>query len=145
MPKYADLPKKDGKVEYRGRLWEVNKPVKSDRAGKKYMVLAKKGDEVKLIHFGASGYKHNYSEEAKKSYLARSAGIRGKDGKLTKDDKFSPNYWARKFLWPQNKEADGSTARKDSFAARVPELRLEGRSPAYVEGFKLSTQKSYAN
>lgn len=60
---------------------------------KKAIVVAKKGDETKVIRFGAKGYGHNYSEEARKSYLARSAGIKGADNKL------SANYWARKFLW----------------------------------------------
>lgn len=60
---------------------------------KKAAVLAKEGDTVKLIRFGAKGYGHNYSPEARKSYLARSAGI--KNGKT----KLGANYWARKFLW----------------------------------------------
>ena len=75
------------------------------------MVLASKivdGEQrVKLVHFGALGYGHNYSEKAKKSYLARSAKIRGKNGKLTKNDPWSSNHWARKILWPVNKPADG--------------------------------------
>ena len=44
-------------------------------------------------------YKHNYSKEARKNYLTRSAGIKNKSGKSTKNDKFSANYWARKDLW----------------------------------------------
>jgi hypothetical protein len=66
---------------------------------KKRMVLVKKGDQIKVVHYGAQGYKHNYSSAAKKSYLARSAGIRNKAGELTKDDIFSPNYHARRDLW----------------------------------------------
>lgn len=71
------------------------------------MVLAKKGDEVKLVHFGQKGYQHNYSPEAKQNYLTRSAGIRNKSGELTKDDPFSPNYWARKVLWPKGETGHG--------------------------------------
>jgi hypothetical protein len=66
------------------------------------MVLAKKGDDVKLVRFGLRGmsdYTKHGSEERRKNYLARSGGIRDKSGKLTKDDKFSANYWARKILW----------------------------------------------
>ena len=33
-----------------------NKPMKSDRAGKKKMVKACEGGKEKLIHFGATGY-----------------------------------------------------------------------------------------
>lgn len=99
----------DEKVEYRGRTFpSYNKPIKSDRHDKKKMVLAKKGDEVKLIHFGQKGYKHNYSAAAKKNYLARSAGIKGKDGRPTKNDKLSANYWARKILWPKGKKKSES-------------------------------------
>ena len=67
--------------------------MKSWRPEKKKVVLAKKGDQVKVVHFGAAGYGHNYSDAARKSYLARSAKIKGTD------DKFSANHWARKVLW----------------------------------------------
>lgn len=90
-------------VEYDGRTFPgYNQPVKSDRKGKKMMVLVKKGDRVKLVHFGQKGYQdytQHRDKERRKNYLQRSAGIRGKDGKLTKDDPFSPNYWARRELW----------------------------------------------
>lgn len=89
-------------IDYRGIEFPgYNKPIKSNRAGKKMMVLAKDGDQVKLIHFGHTGYKHNYSEAAKKSYLARSAGIKDKSGRPTATNKLSANYWARKVLWPK--------------------------------------------
>jgi hypothetical protein len=83
----------DGKVYYQGRWWKPNEPVESTAKGKKKMVLAVKNGKVKIVHFGADGYGHNYSESARKSYLARSAGIKGTD------DKHSANYWARKVLW----------------------------------------------
>lgn len=87
-------------IEYRGiKFPGYNEPIKSNRKDKKMMVLAKKGAEVKLIHFGQAGYKHNYSEKARENYLKRSAGIRDGSGKLTKDNILSPNYWARKVLW----------------------------------------------
>lgn len=99
---------KQASVEYHGKTFPgYDQPIKSDRPEKKMMVLAKKGDEVRLIHFGQKGYKHNYSAEGKKDYLSRSAGIRDKSGNLTKDDKFSANYWARKVLWPKGKTGDG--------------------------------------
>ena len=41
-------------VKYRGITFPgYNRPIASNREGKKKMVLAKKGDKVKLIHFGA--------------------------------------------------------------------------------------------
>ena len=69
-----------------------NRPVKSDRAGKKKMVKACANGQEKLIHFGAEGYGHNYSAAARKSFRARhkcsSAG-----------SKLTARYWACKNLW----------------------------------------------
>jgi hypothetical protein len=111
---------KTASVEYRGKKFPgYNQPIDSDRPEKKKMVLAKKGDQVKLIHFGQKGYKHNYSDAAKKNYLTRSAGIRGKDGSLTANDKFSANYWARRELWPKNEPADGSARSREKRASNV--------------------------
>ncbi len=79
------------------------KPVKSDKKGKKGMVYVKnKEGKKRLIHFGDSTMtdkKKGATKEQQKSYLARSAGIRNKEGKLTKDDKNSANYWSRKVNW----------------------------------------------
>lgn len=69
-----------------------NKPVKSDRAGKKKMVKACANGQEKLIHFGATGYGHNYSAAARKSFKARH-----KCGEAT--NKLTPKYWACKKLW----------------------------------------------
>jgi hypothetical protein len=69
------------------------------------MVLARKGNQVKLVRYGLRGmedYTHHRDLKRRASYLARSAGIRDKRGKLTKDDVFSANYWARKDLWAAN-------------------------------------------
>ena len=92
-----------GSIKYRGEVFPgYNKPKNAPKGSKhKKRVLAKKGDKVKVVNFGARGYKHNYSAKAKKSYLARSAGIKGKD------DKFSANYWSRRVLWPRGQKADG--------------------------------------
>jgi hypothetical protein len=84
-------------IVYRGiKFPGYNKPRKSTRPGKKKMVLAKKGDKVKLVHFGDAtmkDYTQHGSAKRRKSYLARSSGIKGKN------DKFSANYWSRKVLW----------------------------------------------
>jgi len=112
----SKLKKVGSKYLYRNKLWSLNKPYRSTAKGKKMMVLATKTKNGKkfarLIHFGASGYGHNYSKEAKKRYLARSGNIRNKTGKLTKDDPWSANYWTRKVLWPANKPATGPKSRK---------------------------------
>lgn len=107
----TSLEKKGAKYCYRGRWWELNKPVKSTNKNKKMMVLAKKKVDgewrVKVVHFGALGYGHNYSAEAKRNYLRRSAWIRNASGELTKDDPWSANHWARKVLWPKDRPATG--------------------------------------
>ena len=78
------------------------KPVKSDRKGKKGMVYVKKDGKKRLIHFGDSNMKdftQHKDKKRQKSYLARSGGIRNKEGKLTKNDKNSANYWSRRVNW----------------------------------------------
>lgn len=65
---------------------------KSDRAGKKKMVKACANGNEKLIHFGASGYKSNYSDKARKSFRARHKCD-------TANDKLTARHWACKSLW----------------------------------------------
>ena len=77
-------------------------PFPSKAKGKKMSVYVLKEGKKKLIHFGSKGmedYRQHRDKDRRKSYLARSAGIRNKEGKLTKDDKNSSNYWSRNVLW----------------------------------------------
>jgi Family of unknown function (DUF5754) len=102
--KAKDVKREGGKLVYRGHSFPgFNKPVTApDGDQHKKMVLAKKGEEVKLVKYGHREYEdytQHGDEKRRANYLARSAGIRGKDGKLTKDDVFSANHWARKDLW----------------------------------------------
>lgn len=102
--KASDTKKQGGKVVYRGHEFPgYNKPINApDGAKQKKMVLAKKGDEVKLVRFGLRGmedFTQHKDPKRRENYLSRSAGIKDKNGNLTKDDKFSANYWARKVLW----------------------------------------------
>jgi len=91
MAKPIRLP--SGKIKYAGYTFDgYNKPKRSPRKNKKMMVLAKEGDQIKLIHFGDSRYGHNYSPEARASFKARhAANIR--------KGKMSAAYWANKELW----------------------------------------------
>jgi len=78
------------------------KPVKSSKTGKKGMVYVMRNGKKSLIHFGDSNmedFRQHKDEKRRKSYLARSGGIRNKEGKLTANDKNSANYWSRKVLW----------------------------------------------
>lgn len=83
-------------------LMEANTPIESTRKDKKLMVFATKNGYGKIIHFGQKGYSDftKHKDKIRRSkYLKRSAGIRDHSGKLTKNDKFSANYWARRVLW----------------------------------------------
>jgi hypothetical protein len=80
------------KIKYRGETFSgYNKPKRTPGAKKKFAVLAKKGDEVKLVRFGDPNMSIKKDQPSrKKSYCARSGGIKGTS------DKFSANYWSRK-------------------------------------------------
>ncbi len=82
------------KIEYRGEVFEgYNKPKMTPKhPTKKAVVLAKEGDQIKIIRFGAQGYGHNYSKIARDSFKAR-------HGKNIKKGKLSAAYWADKYLW----------------------------------------------
>ena len=71
---------------------KCNRVMKSDRTGKKKMVKACSGGDEKLIHFGATGYGHNYSAAARKSFKARHKCD-------TANDKLTARYWSCKNLW----------------------------------------------
>lgn len=68
-----------------------NKPTKSWVSGKKKVVKACANGKEKLVHFGDANMSIKKDQPArKKSYCARSGGIKGGAGKL------SANYWSRK-------------------------------------------------
>jgi hypothetical protein len=71
---------------------KCNRPMKSDRSGKKRMVKACSGGTEKLVHYGSSSYGHNYSKAARKSFRARHKCSTAKN-------KLSARYWACKDLW----------------------------------------------
>jgi hypothetical protein len=71
---------------------KCNVPRPSDRPGKKRMVKACDNGKEKLLHFGAKGYKSNYSAEARKNFRSRHSCD-------TATDKLTPRYWACKNLW----------------------------------------------
>jgi len=78
------------------------KPFPSTAKGKKMSVYVMKDGKKKLIHFGDSNmqdYTQHKDKERRKSYLARSAKIRDKNGNLTANDKNSANYYSRRYLW----------------------------------------------
>lgn len=71
----------------------VKKP--SSRPGKKWSVLAKKGDQYKIVHGGAVGmqdFTQHKDKDRQKRFWDR---MGGKDSAKAKDP-FSPLYWHKK-------------------------------------------------
>jgi hypothetical protein len=104
MTKAKDVKRENGKLVYRGHTFDgFNKPKAAPKGDShKKMVLAKKGEDVKLVKYGLRGmedFTQHKDPKRRANYLSRSGGIRNKSGQLTKDDKFSANHWARKDLW----------------------------------------------
>lgn len=130
--------RKFASIKYRGMEFPgYNQPVRNKGNSKhKKMVLAKKGDRVKLVRYGHKDYGHNINPQRKSNYLKRSAGIRNKSGQLTKDDIFSANHWARKDLWPSNKPSK-SEMRKEAKKKRKRDRNdsnLAERAIPYMTG-----------
>ena len=85
---------------------KIGVPEKSNRKNKKMKVLTPKG---KIIHFGFSQMEDFTQHKDKKrqtSYCKRAIGIRDGDGKLTKNNKESSNYYSLRFLWDCDKRKD---------------------------------------
>lgn len=74
---------------------KCNQPRRSYKPEKKRMVKGCQGGEEKLIHYGASDYKSNYSDEARSNFRAR-------HNCDTATDKTTARYWACKDLWSKN-------------------------------------------
>jgi hypothetical protein len=88
-----------GGIEYSGKEFNtIGLPRTSTRKGKAQMVLAKKGKELKIVHFGTESNSLlkniNKVKAGRKGYLSRSKQLKDKEGNLSKDNKFSPNYWS---------------------------------------------------
>ena len=68
-----------------------NKPRRQKSGGKKFVVKACQNGKEKIIRFGDANMSIKKDKPArKKSYCARSGGIKGKSNKL------SANYWSRR-------------------------------------------------
>ena len=108
-----------------------NSPMKSWRPGKKRVVKACSKGREKIIHFGATGYGHNYSNAARRSFRARHRCSTAKD-------KLTARYWACKNLWagpggsvkrsPRGRRAKLDRPKRRS-RRRSPKRRSRRRSP----------------
>jgi hypothetical protein len=70
---------------------KCNVPRREVQGGKKFVVKACEGGKEKIVRFGDANMSIKKNRPArKKSYCARSAGIKGGKGKM------SANYWSRR-------------------------------------------------
>jgi hypothetical protein len=90
---------------------------KSKSKNKKYLVIL---PNEKKINFGSLSHEHfkdttplklysnldHNDKKRQKNYCARSAGIKNKKGKLTKNNKESANYYSMRLLWSCDKRKD---------------------------------------
>jgi len=80
-----------GKLKYRGEIFPgYNKPKRTPGEAKKSAVLAKKGNEVKIVRFG------DPNMTIKKSNPARRKSFRARHKCATAKDKMSARYWSCK-------------------------------------------------
>ena len=105
-----------------------NRPQKSWKPSKKRVVKACSGKRQKIIHFGATGYGHNYSSAARNSFRARHRCS-------SANDKLTARYWACKNLWskggskkscPKGRRCKGVSSRSHS---PVRKSRTSRKSP----------------
>jgi hypothetical protein len=100
MQQSQDMPEmRDGGIPERYKsmgFTKVGAKKQSTRPGKKWMVLAKKGDQYKVVHGGDDSMKdfsQHGSESRKENFWNR---MGGKDSAKA-NDPFSPLYWHKKF------------------------------------------------
>ena len=83
-----------GRLTYRGESFPgYNQPVRTSGGPKKFKVLAKKGDQVKMVRFGDSNRTIKKSNpDRRKSFRAR----HNCDAVEQKKDVFTAAYWSCK-------------------------------------------------
>jgi len=80
-----------GKLKYRGEIFSgYNKPKRTPGKSKKMAVLAKKGNQVKLVSFGDPKMSN------KRDQPGRRANFRARHSCDTAKDKFTARYWSCK-------------------------------------------------
>ena len=80
-----------GRIKYRGESFSgFNKPKRTPGKSKKFAVLAKKGNEIKMVRYG------DPNMEIKKDSPARRKNFRARHNCDTAKDKFTARYWSCK-------------------------------------------------
>ena len=90
-------------IRYRGETFSgYNKPKRTpNHSTKSHVVLAKDGDQVKLIRFGEQGAKTAGKPKAGESDAMKKkrASFKARHGKNIAKGKMSAAYWANKTKW----------------------------------------------
>jgi len=89
-------------IEYRGeRFAGYNKPKRTpNHPTKSHAVLAKEGDQIKLIRFGQQGVKGSPPKKNEsESYRKRRESFKARHAANIKKGKMSPAYWANREKW----------------------------------------------
>jgi hypothetical protein len=92
MPSTKDVERTpSGRLKYRGETFSgYNKPKRTSGGSKKFAVLAKEGDQVKLVRFG------DPNMEIKRDNPERRKNFRARHNCDTAKDKMSARYWSCK-------------------------------------------------
>ena len=88
-------------IEYRGeKVAGYNKPKRTPNASKSHAVLAKEGNQVKLIRFGQQGVSGSPKKSGEsEAYRKRRESFKARHAKNIKKGKMSAAYWANKVKW----------------------------------------------
>ena len=87
-------------ITYRGeRFSGYNKPKRTPGKSKKFAVLAKVKDQVKLIRFGQQGVRGAGSDPKTEKGKKRQKSFKARMAKHIAKGKMSAAYWADKVKW----------------------------------------------
>lgn len=84
------------------RKLTANKPVEQHSGGKKFVVLAKKGDQEKVIRFGDASmdhYKKGSNTSDGHGDEGRRANFKARHNCSEKTDKLTPGWWSCNWSW----------------------------------------------
>lgn len=110
---------------------------KSNRPGKKWMVLAKKGDKYKVVHGGYKGMK-DFTQHRNENRRDRFWNRMGGRNSAKATDPFSPLYWHKRFgTWAEGGEPqnEGFQALPEAVQAKImANMMYGGYLPEAVTG-----------
>lgn len=88
-------------IEYRGEKFAgYNKPKRTPNATKSHAVLAKEGDQIKLIRFGQQGVSGSPKKAGEsEAYRKRREAFKARHAANIKKGKMSAAYWSDREKW----------------------------------------------